>query len=164
MMRFTTGNLLEAKVAALVNTVNTVGVMGKGLALMFKERFPENYTAYVKACRAEEVQTGQMFVFPVEEKSGLQWIVNFPTKQHWRLPTKIEWVRDGLVALRDTIQDKQISSIALPPLGCGNGGLQWSVVRPLVEEVLSGLRAVEILVYEPTTQYQNVTKQTLWKR
>lgn len=163
-MRFTTGNLLEAKVAALVNTVNTVGVMGKGLALMFKERFPENYTAYVKACRAEEVQTGQMFVFPVEKKSGLQWIVNFPTKQHWRLPTKIEWVRDGLVALRDTIQDKQISSIALPPLGCGNGGLQWSVVRPLVEEVLSGLRAVEILVYEPTTQYQNVTKQTLWKR
>ena len=163
-MQFTTGNLLEAEVAALVNTVNTVGVMGKGLALMFKERFPENYTAYVKACRAGEVQTGQMFVFPVEEKSGLQWIVNFPTKQHWRLPTKIEWVRDGLVALRDTIQDKQISSIALPPLGCGNGGLQWSVVRPLVEEVLSGLRAVEILVYEPTVQYQNVTKQTLWKR
>ena len=164
MMRFTTGNLLEAKVAALVNTVNTVGVMGKGLALMFKERFPENYTAYVKACRTREVQTGQMFVFPVEEKSGLQWIVNFPTKQHWRLPTEIAWVRDGLVALRDTIQDKQISSIALPPLGCGNGGLQWSVVRPLVEEVLSGLRAVEILVYEPTTQYQDVTKPKPWKR
>lgn len=163
-MRFTTGNLLGAEVAALVNTVNTVGVMGKGLALMFKERFPENYTAYVKACRAREVQTGKMFVFPVEEKSGLQWIVNFPTKQHWRLPTKIEWVRDGLVALRNTIQEKQISSIALPPLGCGNGGLQWGVVKPLVEEVLSDLRAVEILVYEPTTQYQNVTKQTLWKR
>ena len=88
-----------------------------------------------------------------------QLVVNFPTKQHWRSPTEIEWIRDGLVALRDTIREKHISSIAIPPLGCGNGGLQWNVVRPLMEEVLGGLEGVDILVYEPTAQYRNVAKK-----
>ena len=159
MIQFTTGNLLEAEVEAVVNTVNTVGVMGKGIALMFKERFPKNYAAYVAACRAGEVQTGKMLVVPVEELGGLRWVINFPTKQHWRTPTEIEWVRDGLSALRETIREKKITSIAIPPLGCGNGGLQWSAVRPLMEEMLSEMEDVEILVYEPTAQYQNVAKK-----
>lgn len=158
-MRFTKGNLLEANVEAVVNTVNTVGVMGKGIALMFKERFPKNYEAYAAACKAGEVQVGKMFVSSADELDGPRWVINFPTKMHWRPPTKLEWVREGLVALKDVIREKQIRSIAIPPLGCGNGGLDWEVVRPLIEETLGNLEDVEIVVYEPTAQYQNVAKK-----
>jgi O-acetyl-ADP-ribose deacetylase (regulator of RNase III) len=159
MMTFAQGNLLEAQVDALVNTVNTVGVMGKGIALMFKERFPENYKAYVAACKAGEVRVGEMFVTSVPELGGPRWIINFPTKQQWFQPTKLEWVRRGLVALKDVIREKQIKSIAVPPLGCGNGGLDWIVVRPLIESGLSELKDVEIVIYEPTPKYQNVAKK-----
>jgi len=159
MMRFTQGNLLDAKVEAVVNTVNTVGVMGKGIALMFKERFAENYEAYVEACKAGEVQVGHMFVTPGAELSGPRWIVNFPTKKHWRQPTKIEWVHDGLVDLKAVIREKNIRSIALPPLGCGNGGLDWADVRPMIEDALGDLPDVEVIVYEPTAKYQNVAKR-----
>ena len=160
MMRFTKGNLLDANVEAVVNTVNTVGVMGKGIALMFRERFPNNYKEYQAACKAGEMQVGTMLVTSVDELSGLHWVINFPTKMHWRQPTKLEWVRAGLVALKDVIRDKQIHSIALPALGCGNGGLNWHVVRPLIEGMLSDLKDVEIVVYEPTEQYQNVAKKS----
>jgi O-acetyl-ADP-ribose deacetylase (regulator of RNase III) len=149
MMHFTKGNLLEANVEALVNTVNTVGVMGKGIALMFKERFPKNYREYVAASKIGAIQIRKMFISATNELSGPKWVINFPTKKHWRYPTKIEWVREGLVALSEVIQEKQISSIAVPPLGCGNGGLNWSDVRPLVEEYLGDLTDVEIIVYEP---------------
>jgi O-acetyl-ADP-ribose deacetylase (regulator of RNase III) len=159
MIQFTTGNLLEADVEAVVNTVNTVGVMGKGIALMFKERFPNNYKAYLIACKAEKVQIGKMFVSSVDELDGPRWVINFPTKQHWRSPTKIEWVREGLVALKAAIREKHIGSIAIPPLGCGNGGLEWAEVRPLIEEMLSELEDVDIIVYEPTAKYQNVAKK-----
>lgn len=160
MMHFTTGNLLEADAEAVVNTVNTVGVMGKGIALMFKERFPQNFAAYAAACKSGEVQTGQMFVTPVHELGGPRWVINFPTKQSWRSPTQTEWVRTGLIALRDTILEKHITSIAIPPLGCGNGGLDWKDVRPLIEETLGDLESVSIVVYEPTAKYQNVAKKT----
>lgn len=150
MMHFTQGNLLEANVDALVNAVNTVGVMGKGIALMFKERFPKNYREYVAASQAGEIQIGRMFVSATDEPSNPKWIVNFPTKKHWRHPTKIEWVREGLVALHQVIRDKHIKSIAIPALGCGNGGLNWADVRPLIEEYLSDLADTEIIVYEPT--------------
>lgn len=160
MMHFTTGNLLDADVEAVVNTVNTVGVMGKGIALMFKERFPQNYAAYVAACKSGEVQTGQMFVTPVHELSGPRWVINFPTKQNWRSPTQTEWVRTGLITLRDTILEKRITSIAIPPLGCGNGGLDWRDVRPLIEKTLGDLEDVSIVVYEPTAKYQNIAKKT----
>ena len=159
MLRFTQGNLLEARVDALVNTVNTVGVMGKGIALMFKERFPENYQAYAAACKAETVRVGEMFVSAGVELAGPRWIINFPTKKHWLHPTKLEWVRDGLAALKAVIREKQIRSIALPPLGCGNGGLEWAVVRPLIESSLAELADVDIVVYEPTAKYQNVTQK-----
>jgi O-acetyl-ADP-ribose deacetylase (regulator of RNase III) len=159
MIAFRQGNLLEADVEAVVNTVNTVGVMGRGIALMFKERFPENYRTYQAACKAREVRTGQMFVTASDELQGPRWIINFPTKEHWKAPTRIEWVKSGLADLVRVIQEKGIRSIALPPLGCGNGGLQWSDVRPLIVSALSRLEGVEVVVYEPTEKYQNVAKR-----
>src|SRR5947208_6052441 len=107
-MRFAQGNLLDAKVDAVVNTVNTVGVMGKGIALMFKERFPENYKAYEAACAAHEVNIGRMFVTAGVELDGPRWVINFPTKKHWRQPTKLEWIQSGLEDLKRIIREKQI--------------------------------------------------------
>lgn len=159
MISFTQGNLLEAKTEAVVNTVNTVGVMGKGIALMFKERFPENFKAYAKACKDEQVRTGEMFVTSVNELTGPQWIVNFPTKRHWKARTQIEWIESGLDALRALILEKGLASIAIPPLGCGNGGLSWAQVRPLIEKALGDLDDVKVIVYEPTAKYQNVAKK-----
>lgn len=159
MMRFTQGNLLDARVDAVVNTVNTVGVMGKGIALMFKERFPENFAAYEAACKADKVQVGRMFVQAGAELDGPRWIINFPTKKHWRQPTQLAWIDSGLADLKNVIREKGIHSIALPPLGCGNGGLKWTDVRPRIEAALGDLAGVEIVVYEPTAKYQNVAKK-----
>lgn len=159
MITFTQGNLLEAHAEALVNTVNTVGVMGKGIALMFKERFAENFRQYAAACKAKEVRTGKMFVTEVNELGGPRWIVNFPTKQHWRGDSRIEWITEGLQDLRRFLIQNKVKSIAIPPLGAGNGGLDWAEVRPHVEEALAGL-STDIIVFEPTQQYQNVAKRT----
>ncbi len=159
-MRFVRGNLLEAPVEALVNTVNTVGVMGKGIALMFKEAFPDNFVDYEHACKRREVRIGHMFVTETHALSGPKWIINFPTKKHWRQPSKLEWISEGLADLRHVIQTKRIRSIALPPLGTGNGGLNWRDVRRLVEHVFGDLEDVEVIVYEPTEKYQNVAKRT----
>jgi O-acetyl-ADP-ribose deacetylase (regulator of RNase III) len=158
MIRFTQGNLLDAKVQAVVNTVNTVGVMGKGIALMFKERFPDNFKAYEAACKRKELALGQMFVTESLELSGPQWIINFPTKAHWRFPSKLEWIESGLADLRRVISEKGIRSVAIPPLGSGNGGLEWSEVRPKIEAALGDLSDVDVIVYEPTAKYQNVAK------
>lgn len=160
MTRYTQGNLLEARAEALVNTVNTVGVMGKGIALMFKERFAENYRCYAAACKAKEVRTGRMFVTETQELDGPRWIVNFPTKQHWRAPSKLEWVVEGLQDLRRFIVDHGVKSIAIPPLGAGNGGLDWAEVRPHIEAALGDLTDVDVLVFEPTEKYQNVAKRS----
>ena len=159
MITFTQGNLLEARAEALVNTVNTVGVMGKGIALMFKERFAENFRRYAAACKAREVQTGKMFVTPVHELDGPRWIVNFPTKQHWRSPSRLEWVQEGLQDLRRFLLEQHIQSVAIPPLGAGNGGLEWAKVREQITQTLGDLD-IEILVFEPTSQYENVAKRT----
>ena len=158
MITFTEGNLLESGAEALVNTVNTVGVMGKGIALMFKERFDDNYRQYAAACKAKQVQVGRMFVTPVSELGGPRWIVNFPTKQHWRSPSRMEWVVAGLQDLRRFLLQEQVKSIAIPPLGAGNGGLDWAQVRSQIEAALGDLD-IEILVFEPTRQYQNVGKR-----
>jgi O-acetyl-ADP-ribose deacetylase (regulator of RNase III) len=160
MMKFLQGNLLDAKVEALVNTVNTVGVMGKGIALMFKEAFPDNFRAYEYACEHHEVKVGRMFVTESRTFSGPRWIINFPTKRHWRQPSKLEWITAGLEDLRKVIRENAIRSIALPPLGAGNGGLDWREVRLEVERALGDLKNVEILVYEPTAKYQNVAKRS----
>ncbi|PIX54805.1 MAG: Appr-1-p processing protein [Zetaproteobacteria bacterium CG_4_10_14_3_um_filter_54_28] len=159
MIKFTQGNLLEARAEALVNTVNTVGVMGKGIALMFKERFGENMRLYAAACKAKQVQTGKMFVTEVRELDGPRWIVNFPTKQHWKAPSQMVWVEEGLQDLRRFLIEKQVKSIAIPPLGAGNGGLEWSAVREQIERALGDLANIEIVVFEPTREYQNVAKR-----
>ena len=158
MITFTQGNLLEARAEALVNTVNTVGVMGKGIALMFKERFGENFRLYAAACKAKQVQTGRMFVTEVNELDGPRWIVNFPTKQHWRAPSQLAWVTEGLQDLRRFLIEQKVKSIAIPPLGAGNGGLEWDEVREQIEATLGDLDT-EIMVFEPTRQYQNVAKR-----
>lgn len=158
MIRFTQGNLLDADVEAVVNTVNTVGVMGKGIALMFKERFPENYKAYERACKRKDVELGKMYITESPELNGPRWIINFPTKAHWRFPSRMEWIEGGLIDLRRVIVEKRIRSIAIPPLGAGNGGLDWPEVRSLIEAGLRDLEGTEIVVYEPTAKYQNVMK------
>lgn len=159
-IKFLQGNLLEAPVEAVVNTVNTVGVMGKGIALMFKETFPLNFQIYEEACKRKEVRIGHMFVTETGKLDGPRWVINFPTKQHWRQPTKLQWVIDGLQDLRRVVEQNHIHSIAVPPLGCGNGGLEWADVRPEIERAMNDLEDVEVLVYEPTDTYQNVAKRT----
>ncbi len=129
------GNLLTADVEALVNPVNTKGVMGKGLALQFKKAFPENFAEYERACRAGEVTTGRVHVVP--RLASPRYIINFPTKNHWRQPSKLDYVREGMKDLLEHIQRLGIRSVAMPPLGCGNGGLDWRVVRPVIIDALS---------------------------
>ena len=159
MIEFARGNLLEAPAEALVNTVNTVGVMGKGVALMFKDAFPENFKAYEAACKKKEVKVGRMFVTERPALIGPKWIINFPTKEHWRGNSKMEWIEAGLKDLKRVIVEKNIRSIAIPPLGSGNGGLNWTDVRPKIETALGSLNDVSVLIYEPTGQYQNVSKR-----
>jgi O-acetyl-ADP-ribose deacetylase (regulator of RNase III) len=159
MITFTEGNLLDADVDALVNTVNTVGVMGKGIALMFKEAFPENFQSYDDACKRKEVRLGQMFVFQRDDLYGPKWIINFPTKGHWKYPSKIQWIEDGLKDLKQFIERERIKSIAIPPLGSGNGKLDWAEVKPRIQEALGQMPDVNIIVYEPTSKYQNVAKR-----
>ncbi|MBB5057423.1 O-acetyl-ADP-ribose deacetylase (regulator of RNase III) [Granulicella aggregans] len=159
-MKFLQGNLLDAPTEALVNTVNTVGVMGKGIALMFKEAFPANFRAYEDACKKKQVRVGHMFVTENPTFEGPRWIINFPTKKHWRQPSKLEWIKEGLQDLKSVIRERNIRSIALPPLGAGNGGLDWNDVRPEIACALADLSDVDVLVYEPTDKYQNVAKCT----
>lgn len=159
MIRYTRGNLLEADAEAFVNTVNTVGVMGKGIALMFKDAFPENMRAYARACRRHEVETGKMFVTERAGLAGPRWIINFPTKKHWRYPSKMQWIADGLDDLKRVIADRRIRSIALPPLGSGSGKLDWSDVKLTIEGALGDLDEVEVIVFEPTSRYRNVSKR-----
>ena len=151
MIRYTTGNLLDAQTEALVNTVNEIGVMGKGIALMFREAFPDNTAAYEAACKRGEVRVGRMFVTENHALTGPRWIINFPTKKNWRHPSKLEWVQDGLQDLLRVIKENKIESVALPPLGCGNGGLEWNHVRPAIESALSSLKGVDAIVFEPTS-------------
>jgi O-acetyl-ADP-ribose deacetylase (regulator of RNase III) len=159
MIKFTTGNLLTANVDALVNSVNTVGIMGKGIALMFKETFPENFKLYEAACKSGDVKVGHMFVTERNLLGGPKWIINFPTKEHWRNPSQLIWIEDGLADLKRVIHDKNIRSIALPPLGSGNGGLDWNEVRSKIEAAFADEADVEVLIYEPTSKYQNVAKR-----
>jgi O-acetyl-ADP-ribose deacetylase (regulator of RNase III) len=160
MIHYTQGNLLESRAEALVNTVNTVGVMGKGIALMFKERFADNFRQYAAACKSGQVEVGKMFVTEPRELDGPKWIVNFPTKQEWRAPSKIEWIEDGLKDLRRFVVENGVRSIAIPPLGAGNGGLDWVDVKEKIELALAGLDNVDIHVFEPTERYQNVAKRS----
>ncbi|MBZ2187032.1 MAG: macro domain-containing protein [Bryobacter sp.] len=143
------GNLLEADVEALVNTVNCVGYMGKGIALQFKQAYPENFTAYQRAVRAQVVKPGSMFVFETGLVINPKFIINFPTKRHWRGKSRMEDIDSGLVALVGEIKERGIRSIAVPPLGCGNGGLDWSKVRPRILKALEPLPELRVVLYAP---------------
>jgi O-acetyl-ADP-ribose deacetylase (regulator of RNase III) len=150
MLEFKQGNLLEEDANALVNAVNCVGVMGKGIALQFKQAFPENFQQYKKACDAKEMQPGRMFTVPTGKLFNPKYIINFPTKRHWRDKSKIEDIQTGLKALVAEVQQLGITSIAIPALGCGNGGLDWLEVKPLVESAFVELPEVKAIAFEPT--------------
>lgn len=149
MIRFAQGDILKADTEALVNTVNCVGVMGRGIALQFKNTFPENFKAYAVACSRGEVQPGRMFVFDTGELTPPRFIINFPTKRHWRGKSRIEDIEAGLEALVKEIRARNIRSIAIPPLGSGLGGLDWTRVRPLIERALTAVPEVDTVVFEP---------------
>lgn len=149
MIEFKTGNILRADVEALVNTVNCVGIMGRGIALQFKNNFPENYKAYKAACALEEVQPGKMFVFETGTLTNPNLIINFPTKRHWRGKSRIEDIDSGLNALVEEVHARGIRSIAVPPLGSGLGGLNWVDVRPRIEAALSGIEDLDVIIFEP---------------
>lgn len=149
MIDYTTGNILKDDAEALVNTVNTVGVMGKGIALQFKRRFPGNYEAYRNACRLDEITPGRMFVWHTGELDNPQYVINFPTKRHWKGRSRLEDIESGLKALRHVLLERRIESVAVPPLGCGNGGLSWSLVRALIEQYLHDVGGIRVVVYEP---------------
>ena len=148
VIREGSGNLLKADVDALVNTVNTVGVMGKGIALQFKRAYPAMYQAYERAVKAGELRPGRVQVWPTEALEGPRFVINFPTKQHWRSPSRLDFVREGLEDLVRVVEEHGIRSLALPPLGCGNGGLDWSDVRPLIQQKLGSL-PIDVVVYPP---------------
>lgn len=143
------GNLLDADVDALVNTVNTVGVMGKGIALQFKRAYPAMFKAYAKAAKSGAIELGTMHVFDTGSMTGPRFIINFPTKGHWRAKSRLADIDAGLDDLVRVIRDLDVRSVAVPPLGCGNGGLSWSRVRPLIKRKLADIPDVAILVYAP---------------
>lgn len=150
MISLQKGNILESDAQAIVNTVNTVGVMGKGLALQFKEAYPENYALYRKACKTNQLSVGQMFITEFSDLcGGNRLIVNFPTKTTWRKPSEYSYIEEGLKALRKEIVSRNIHSIAIPPLGSHNGGLDWQKVKPMIEEILQDLNC-DVRLYEPT--------------
>ncbi len=152
MLHFLKGNLLDSHAEALVNTVNTVGVMGKGIALQFKEAFPENNKKYSEVCRTGSFTPGKLLLVKDHNAlMGQKTIVNFPTKKHWRNPSHYSYIEDGLKELAIIINKERIKSIALPPLGCGNGGLDWVKVKSMIENYLSDIDA-DIYVYEPNAE------------
>jgi O-acetyl-ADP-ribose deacetylase (regulator of RNase III) len=150
MIEISTGNLMEAPVEALVNTVNTAGVMGRGIALQFKQAHPAMFRAYEAACKSGQVTLGKMHVFDLGGLvGGPRWIINFPTKGHWRAASRIQDIEAGLQDLIPTIRRLGIRSIAIPPLGCGNGRLNWSDVRPRIEAAFAEVPDVRVLLYPP---------------
>ena len=150
MIEFKTGDILTEDAEALVNTVNCVGFMGRGIALQFKKAYPENFKSYSAACNREEIQPGRMFVFDTGQLTNPHYIINFPTKRHWRGKSRMEDIDTGLVALAEEIRSYNIQSIAIPPLGSGLGGLDWFEVRPRIEKILKQFSDLTAIVYEPS--------------
>lgn len=149
MIKYVTGNILDSDAEALINTVNTDGIMGKGIALQFKKAFPTNFKLYQQACKDKIVDIGKLFITKDSNiTSGTKYIINFPTKQSWRKPSEYSFIESGLDDLIRVLQVNNIKSIAIPPLGSGNGGLEWERVKSIIEKKLSNLNT-DILVYEP---------------
>ncbi|MFK5892281.1 MAG: macro domain-containing protein [Pseudomonadota bacterium] len=149
MIEYKSGNLLVEDAEAIVNTVNCVGVMGRGIALQFKKAFPENFKSYSLACKNKQVVPGEMFIFKTGQTLNPKYIINFPTKRHWRGKSHLEDIESGLLSLVKAIKNFKIKSIAIPPLGSGLGGLDWGVVKGLIEQSLQNLNDVKVIVFEP---------------
>ncbi len=149
VIEYKTGDALAEDAEALVNTVNCVGVMGRGIALQFKRAWPDNFKAYAAACHKDEVQPGRMFVFETGRLVNPRYIINFPTKRHWRGKSRIGDIEAGLTALVTEIRQRGIRSIAIPPLGAGLGGLRWAEVRQRIESAMAELSEVKVVVFEP---------------
>ncbi|MCE2465429.1 MAG: macro domain-containing protein [Dehalococcoidia bacterium] len=171
MIKRKTGDIFEEDVEALVNSVNCVGVMGRGIALQFKNRFPGNFKAYSEACKKNEVRPGQMFVYETGALTNPRFIINFPTKRHWRGKSRMEDIEAGLQALEVEIRERNIRSIAIPPLGTNLGGLNWDDVRPRIETALAPIEDLAVLLFDPgggpvddrPNRSRNVPKMTLWR-
>jgi O-acetyl-ADP-ribose deacetylase (regulator of RNase III) len=149
MIEIVRGNLIEANTEALVNTVNCVGYMGKGIALQFKKAFPDNFKVYERACRAGEMGPGKMLIFNTGMLTNPKYIINFPTKRDWRTKSRIEDIQSGLSSLVKDIRNLGVSSVALPPLGCGLGGLKWKDIKPLIKRAFDSLPDVHVMLFEP---------------
>lgn len=158
MIHYLKGNVLESGAEALVNTVNLVGVMGKGVALQFKKAYPDNFKAYEKACRNGDIAIGKLFVTEDVSVNGHKYIINFPTKTTWRKPSEYSYISAGLDDLIRFLKEKNIRSVAMPPLGSGNGGLHWERVKGIIADKLSGLD-IDIEVYEPSEQIVELMRQ-----
>ena len=152
MIKFIKGDLFNSKMYALVNTVNCVGVMGKGIALEFKKRFPHYFKVYKETCDLKELEIGELLIiYDLHFRMKERMIVSFPTKKHWRNPSEYEYIEKGLEELVKLIYQHEIKEIAMPALGCTNGGLDWEVVKEMIVKHLSLLENIEIEVYEPNT-------------
>ena len=159
MIRYLTGNMLDSEAEAYVNTVNTAGIMGKGIALQFKKAYPNNFKAYEKACKDGKINIGKLFVTKdTSINSGEKYIINFPTKKSWRKPSEYEYIEKGLANLLHVIDSYKIKSIAIPPLGAGNGGLEWQKVKKIIIKYLSQID-IEVLVYEPSPDIREKLKK-----
>jgi O-acetyl-ADP-ribose deacetylase (regulator of RNase III) len=149
MLSLKNGNILESRAEAVINTVNTKGIMGKGIALQFKKAYPEMFEEYRKASKAGMIVIGKMHVWHSAAILGPKYIINFPTKDDWKHPSRLEYIEQGLVDLVQIIKESEISSIAIPPLGCGNGGLGWNVVKPLIINAMKDFNSLDVELYEP---------------
>jgi len=149
MFELTRGDILKADAEALVNTVNCVGVMGRGIALQFRKAFPENFKAYKSACDKKRLHPGHMLVSDLSRFENPRYVINFPTKRHWKGKSKIEDIESGLKVLVEEVNQHNIRSIAIPPLGCGLGGLKWEQVKPMIQKAFENLPDVHVLLYEP---------------
>lgn len=148
-MNYTQGNILDTDMEVIINPVNTFGVMGKGLALQFKQKFPHNYKVYKEACKNQTIAIGKLLLVDESDLEQKKYIINFPTKKHWRSPSQIEYIEEGLKDLVRIIKENTFESIAIPALGCGLGGLKWEEVKLLLEKYLKDVEKVEITVFEP---------------
>ncbi|MEJ5284863.1 MAG: type II toxin-antitoxin system antitoxin DNA ADP-ribosyl glycohydrolase DarG [Brevinematia bacterium] len=158
MIKYVKGNIFESEAQALVNTVNTVGIMGKGIALQFKKTFPENYKKYVAACKNKEIDIGKLLATKENTIAGEKIIINFPTKKDWQKPSEYEYIEKGLDDLKRIIKEFNIKSIAIPPLGAGSGGLIWEKVKNIIQKKLQDLD-IEIFIYEPTSEIKEQLKK-----